>query len=81
MCFLVARRKAAELSEAEFRVEHQKLTTRLRAWRDTLYPRLTDPANLVTPFHNLFWAEDMLLLPLFQRDPTWWRWIAELLIA
>lgn len=48
MCFLVGRRKAAELSETEFRVEHQQLTTRLRAWRDTLHPRLTDPVNLVT---------------------------------
>lgn len=47
MCILVGRRKAAELTEAEFRAEHQQLTIRLRAWRDSLHPSLTNPANLV----------------------------------
>lgn len=46
-CFLIGRRKANELTEAEFRAEHQSHTTRLREWRDTLHPALMDPANLV----------------------------------
>lgn len=48
MCSLLARRKTGEFTEDIFQTEHRKMTIRLREWRDTLHPALTNPARLVT---------------------------------
>lgn len=47
MAALTARRKTGAVADDEFQVLHRKLTLRLREWRDTLPPALTDPSYLL----------------------------------
>lgn len=57
MCSLYSRQKSGLIAEEAFLAEHKRLTILLREWRDSLDPRLTDPAHLATipvTEHQLF---------------------------
>lgn len=53
MCSLIARRKSGEFAEDTFQTEHKKMTIRLREWRDTLHPALTNPARLAPSINSM----------------------------